>query len=139
MIVPVNFVTCCILLNSNHVLIIHTCNYVYLPSSLSSLKMARKLEAAGVEFWAWLLFWCIAVLKCLVTSLSLPFSTLMSRMHSRQYACNGPSYDFVNHPENRKPASHLSRYFDQGLVFLCGGVAPMVNQGMIPEESQPFS
>ena len=138
MILPVNFVTCCILLNSNHVLIIHTYNYVYLPSSWSSLKLARKLEAAGVEFWALLLFWCIAVLKCLVTSLSPPLSTLMSRMHSRQYACDGPSFDFVNHPENRESASHFSRYLDAGLVFLRGGVAPMVNRRMMPEES-PFS
>ena len=130
---------CRILLNSNHVIIIHTCKYIYLPSSWSSLKLARKLEADGVEFWALLLFCCIAVLKCLVTSLSPPLSTLMSWMHSQQYACDCPSYNFANHPENQESASHFSRYFDAGLVFLRGGVAPMVNCGMMPKESQPFS
>lgn len=69
-----------------------------LPSSWSSLKLAKKFEAAGVEFWALLLFLCIPVLKCFVTSLRPPLSTLKSRLHNRQYACDGPCFDFVNHP-----------------------------------------
>lgn len=107
-------------------------------SSWSSLKLAKKFEAAGVEFWALLLFLCIPVLKCFVTSLRPPLSTLKSRLHNRQYACDGPCFDFVNHPVNRESASHLSRYFDAGLLFLRGGVAPMVNRRMIPKEIPLF-
>lgn len=69
------------------------------------------MEAAGVEFWALLLFLCIPVLKCFVTSLRPPLSTLKSRLHNRQYACDGPCFDFVNHPVNRESAFHFSRYF----------------------------